>query len=182
MLQRTVMNEYPNPKHTLMLTNHNTSSDPHFLASEEYTYKFGQQLLQIVKYHRRIARHISDLAATGSDLGAAYNSWSLMETAGPVSIIPKTTILYDDNHNQQQQQPLSHAIESVGEAVDTTVSAMSQLAQTLEVRVSQPLSEYEKLTSAIEVILKWRHARHVDYEGVTESLVAKRAALAKLVN
>ncbi|KAJ3304910.1 Sorting nexin, cytoplasm-to-vacuole targeting pathway/endosomal sorting [Blyttiomyces sp. JEL0837] len=134
--------------------------DPHFLASEDYTYKFGVQLGSIVKSHKRVVKHLSELAATGSDMGASYNGWSLTES-GPT-------------------QALSQAIEAVGEAVDTTVSATSQLVMTLEERVTEPLQDYEKLTGAIDKILKWRHSKHVDYEALTDSLVTKKGILGKL--
>ncbi|KAJ1563282.1 Sorting nexin, cytoplasm-to-vacuole targeting pathway/endosomal sorting, partial [Cladochytrium tenue] len=129
-------------------------------------------LSHIVKYHRKVAKHYADLAVAGSDLGAAYNSWSLMEPHAP-----NQSIGYASSSNSLG---LAHAIESVGEAVDITVSATSQLTQSIELRVTEPLAEYEKLTTAIETILKWRHARHVEYETATEALVAKRAALKKL--
>ncbi|KAI9357695.1 hypothetical protein DFJ73DRAFT_820862 [Zopfochytrium polystomum] len=150
--------------------------DPHFLASEEYTFKFGQQLGQIVKYHKRISKHFGELANTGSDLGAAYNGWSLMETQGPMQSNGTSSSFYAGNSSL----PLSHAIESIGEAVDTTVSATSQLNQALELRATEYFAEYEKLTTAIEGILKWRHALHVEYESVTEGLINKRATLGRL--
>ncbi|KAJ3190966.1 Sorting nexin, cytoplasm-to-vacuole targeting pathway/endosomal sorting, partial [Irineochytrium annulatum] len=134
--------------------------DQHFLASEDYTYRFGVQLANITKFHRRIVKHHAEIALAGSDLGASYNGWSLTET-GPSAKI-------------------AHAIEAVGEAVDTTVSATSQLVQHLEDHVSNPMAEYEKLTKSIETILRWRHSRHVNYEGVTEQLVTRRVTLAKL--
>ncbi|KAJ3215325.1 Sorting nexin, cytoplasm-to-vacuole targeting pathway/endosomal sorting [Dinochytrium kinnereticum] len=136
--------------------------DPHFLASEDYTYRFGVQLGNIVKYHRRIVKHHAESAAVGSDLGAAYNGWSLTEM-GPSG-------------------QLSHAIELVGEAVDKTVSATSQMVIWLDDKVTDPLSEYEKLTKSIDKILRWRHARHVHFETVSENLINKRLALAKLEN
>ncbi|KAJ3096061.1 Sorting nexin, cytoplasm-to-vacuole targeting pathway/endosomal sorting [Phlyctochytrium planicorne] len=136
--------------------------DPHFLASEDYTYRFGVQLGNVVKYHKRIVKHHSEAASVGSDLGAAYNGWSLTEM-GP------------SGH-------LSHPIEAVGEAVDKTVAATSQMVLWLEDRVSDPLTDYEKLTKSIEKILRWRHNKHVHFETTSENLVVKKATLAKLEN
>ncbi|KAI8612701.1 hypothetical protein BC830DRAFT_1067364, partial [Chytriomyces sp. MP71] len=137
-----------------------TKPDPHFLASEEYTYKFGQQLSLMVKYHKRMIKHLNDSAATGTDLGAAYNGWSLTEQ-GPSSV-------------------LAPQIEALGEAIDCTVTSTHKLIHALEEHVSEPLMQYEKLTAAIEKTLKWRHALHVDYENATEGLVANRTNLQRL--
>ncbi|KAJ3114921.1 Sorting nexin, cytoplasm-to-vacuole targeting pathway/endosomal sorting [Phlyctochytrium bullatum] len=134
--------------------------DPHFLASEDYTYRFGIQLGNIIKYHKRIVKHYADMAAVGSDLGAAYNGWSLTET-GPT-------------------HALAHAVEAVGEAVDNTVSATSQLVLWMDDKVTDPLNEYDKLTKQIDKILRWRHSKHVAFEQVSETLDTKRQALIKL--
>ncbi|KAJ3388096.1 Sorting nexin, cytoplasm-to-vacuole targeting pathway/endosomal sorting [Chytriomyces hyalinus] len=134
--------------------------DPHFLASEEYTYKFGQQLALLTKYHKRMIRHLSDSAIASADLGATYNGWSLTEQ-GPSSV-------------------LSPHIEALGEAIDCTVTSTHKLVHALEQYVTEPLRQYEKLTAAIETTLKWRHALHVEYEAATEGLVANRATLAKM--
>ncbi|KAJ3238855.1 Sorting nexin, cytoplasm-to-vacuole targeting pathway/endosomal sorting [Chytriomyces hyalinus] len=134
--------------------------DPHFLASEEYTYKFGQQLALLTKYHKRMIRHLSDSATASADLGATYNGWSLTEQ-GPSSV-------------------LSPHIEALGEAIDCTVTSTHKLVHALEQYVTEPLRQYEKLTQAIETTLKWRHALHVEYEAATEGLAANRATLSKM--
>ncbi|KAJ3411193.1 Sorting nexin, cytoplasm-to-vacuole targeting pathway/endosomal sorting [Chytridiales sp. JEL 0842] len=134
--------------------------DPHFLASEDYTYRFGIQLGQLVKHHKKITKHMAELATTGADLGGAYNAWSLIE-AGPTAAI-------------------SLGVEALGEAVDNTVSAYFKLNEIIEEHVTEPLVEYEKLTATIDKILRWRHTKHVDYEQLAEALVSKKNALAKL--
>ncbi|KAI8854332.1 hypothetical protein BC829DRAFT_439425 [Chytridium lagenaria] len=135
--------------------------DPHFLASEDYTFRFGVQLGNIIKFHRRILKHYAESAAVGSDLGAAYNGWSLHET-GPTG------------------GQIAHAIEAVGEAVDRTVSATAQMVIAMDDRVTDPLNEYEKFTKSIDKILRWRHSRHVHFETVAENLVNKKVTLTKL--
>jgi sorting nexin-4 len=130
------------------------------LASEDYTYRFGLQLNQLVKYHKKIAKHTAELAATGTDLGGAYNAWSLTES-GPTAA-------------------MAQGVEALGEAVDNTVSAYHKLNEVIEEHVTEPLLEYEKLTAAIDKILRWRHNKHVDYEQITDSLVSKKQALSKL--
>ncbi|KAJ3254049.1 Sorting nexin, cytoplasm-to-vacuole targeting pathway/endosomal sorting [Chytriomyces hyalinus] len=134
--------------------------DPHFLASEEYTYKFAHQLALLSKYHKRMVRHLSDGATASADLGAVYNGWSLM-VQGPSSV-------------------LSGQIEALGEAIDCTVSSTNKLIHALDQFVTEPLGQYEKLTASIDVALKWRHALHVAYEAATEGLAANRTALAKM--
>ncbi|KAJ3279657.1 Sorting nexin, cytoplasm-to-vacuole targeting pathway/endosomal sorting [Borealophlyctis nickersoniae] len=130
--------------------------DPHFVLAEEYTAKFAAQVGQTLKVHRRIVKDYVDAAACSSDLGAAYNAWSLSETA------------------------LSSAVEHVGQAIDSTVSATSQLAMSLEERFTDPMNEYAQFSQIIEKLLRWRHAKHVEYETVCESLVSKQSKLTRL--
>ncbi|KAJ3160763.1 Sorting nexin, cytoplasm-to-vacuole targeting pathway/endosomal sorting, partial [Irineochytrium annulatum] len=132
--------------------------DQHFLAAEDFTFRYSSTLSSIAKHHRRVSKLTGELSNVGCDLGSAYNAWSLME----------------------QPSKISPAVEAIGAAVDETVTAQTQLARTLEDYVSGPLGEHEKLTKSIESILRWRHGKHVALEQVQESLVAKRVMLVKL--
>ncbi|KAJ3127434.1 Sorting nexin, cytoplasm-to-vacuole targeting pathway/endosomal sorting [Physocladia obscura] len=139
-----------------ILKNPNT----HFLAAEEYTYKFGQQLSSLVKHQKRMVKHLSDSSHIQADLGSAYNGWSLTETSGGTILAPE--------------------IEALGEAIDNTVTSLNKLVHILDERVTEPLHEYEKFTTSIDKTLKWRHALHVEYETVAEALNASRNNLQKL--
>ncbi|KAJ3078068.1 Sorting nexin, cytoplasm-to-vacuole targeting pathway/endosomal sorting [Rhizoclosmatium hyalinum] len=132
--------------------------DPHFLAAEEYTFKFGQQLGLLTKYQKRMNKHLQDCAQAGTDLGQTYNAWSLTETS--VSLQPE--------------------IEALGEAFDSTVTSQHKLVHVLEEYVTEPLGTYEKLTTGIEKTLKWRHQLHVDYEASIEGLNGNREYLNQL--
>ncbi|KAI9329987.1 hypothetical protein BDR26DRAFT_871922 [Obelidium mucronatum] len=116
--------------------------DAHYLAAENYTFKFGHQLGLMTRYHKRMHKHLSETAAAGTDLGAAYNGWSLTET-GPSSI-------------------LAPEIEALGEAIDCTVTSQHKLIHIMEEHITEPLQNYEKLTAAIDRTLKWRHALHLE--------------------
>jgi sorting nexin-41/42 len=71
-------------------------------------------------------------------------------------------------------------IETIGEALDTTVTITARLSSSLQESTLDLLEEYEKMGTAIDTILKWRHARHVEYESVTEGLVTLKMGLGKL--
>ncbi|KAJ3384647.1 Sorting nexin, cytoplasm-to-vacuole targeting pathway/endosomal sorting [Entophlyctis sp. JEL0112] len=142
--------------------------DSHFLAAEEYTYKFGHQLSHLLKHKKRMLKHLGDSAHTGTELGGLYNSWSLIAAPPPHA------------QNSADESDLPRFIESVGEAIDRTVTSQFKLLRSWEERVWEPLSGYEKLTAAIEGTLRWRHLMHVEYETSSEALVASRALVAKL--
>ena len=162
--------------------------DPHFLASEDYTFKFAGQLGQIIKFHRRITKHYCDMAATGSDLGAAYNGWSLTETNTPFNINNNdnnninaaTSSSSSSSTNAATVLPsLAEPIEAVGQAIDTIVTSTALLTHHLTTTTTEPLADYEKLSNTIERILKTRHGLHVDYETCVDALISKKAQLVK---
>ncbi|TPX61431.1 hypothetical protein SpCBS45565_g07257 [Spizellomyces sp. 'palustris'] len=133
-----------------------SEKDSHFLAAEDYTAKFASQIVQTRKVHKSMLKHSSDMAATYAELGAAYNGWSLSESS------------------------LAHAIEQVGQGVDSTVNATSQLVAALETGFAVPLHEYTQFSKAVEKLLKWRHKKHVEYETLSDSLIFKQSSLQKL--
>ncbi|KAI9004161.1 hypothetical protein BC832DRAFT_531952 [Gaertneriomyces semiglobifer] len=130
--------------------------DTHFALAEDYTIKFGSQISHMYKVYRSLHRQHVDMTGTYSDLGAAYNGWSLSEG------------------------PLSHAIEQVGQAVDTTVAATSQLAHNAEMGLGEPLLEYQLYSKAVDKLLRWRHKKHAEFEALSDQLIAKKASLLKL--
>ncbi|KAJ3059237.1 Sorting nexin, cytoplasm-to-vacuole targeting pathway/endosomal sorting [Podochytrium sp. JEL0797] len=107
-----------------------------------------------------MSKHLTDSTNAGTDLGAAYNGWSLTET-GPSAL-------------------LAPEIEALGEAIDCTVTSQHKLLHVMQEHVTEPLQNYEKWTQAIDKTLKWRHSLHVEYEASTEGLVQNRANLMKL--
>ncbi|TPX32997.1 hypothetical protein SmJEL517_g03961 [Synchytrium microbalum] len=130
--------------------------DAGYAASEDFTSRFAAHISHTLKVHKRIVKHYQEMSSTYSELGSVYNGWSLSETQ------------------------LSEAIEKVGQAVDSTVSATTALAGTLEERFSEPLGEYSQFSKTIEKVLLNRHRRHAAFEHLTDSLQSKHQNLVTL--
>lgn len=130
--------------------------DKHFIAAEDYTAKFASQTSHTLKVHKKIAKDISDASTCYSDLGAAYNGWSLSEA------------------------PLARAIEEVGGALDSTLTASNQMSALLEDRFADALQEYVLFSKTVEKLLRWRHGKHVEFETVCDSLIEKQNKLSQL--
>lgn len=91
------------------------------------------------------------------DLGAIYNGFSLTEAEG-----------------------LPEAIEKVGQAVDVSYMALSDLVSGLEEALAEPIEEYVKYSSIAQRALKHRTNKHLQLERAGDLLSAKRAYLDKL--
>ncbi|KAI9102023.1 hypothetical protein DFS34DRAFT_647807 [Phlyctochytrium arcticum] len=130
--------------------------DPHFVGAEDYTTKFSNEISHTSRVHKLLQKHQADMTSTLADIGASYNGWSLSEGE------------------------LAHAIEHVGQAIDSTVSASVSVSKFLEGGFVIPLQEYSHYSKAVEKLLKWRHKKHLEYEALSESLIAKQASLQKL--
>lgn len=96
------------------------------------------------------------MTALYSELGAAYNGWSLTETM------------------------LSEAIEATGQAIDSSVTATMSLSHVLEECFGEPLKVYSQLSGVIAKVLAFRHKTHVQFESISEGLIAKQVLLTKL--
>ncbi|KAJ3257578.1 Sorting nexin, cytoplasm-to-vacuole targeting pathway/endosomal sorting [Boothiomyces macroporosus] len=130
--------------------------DPTFVAAEDYTVRFSNQITFIRKIHKKIVGYYVETAVSSMDLGALYNGWSLTE------------------------QSLSEAIEQMGQAVDSTLTATNTLHSVLDERFGDCLSEYIKYSSAIQSLLQTRHKAHLEFEQISESLINKQQQLQKL--
>jgi sorting nexin-4 len=92
------------------------------------------------------------------ELGASYNGWSLTET------------------------DLADAIEQIGQAIDTSMTATNVLYTSLEENFGDILLEYEKFSSVIQDKLLVRHQLHYDFEQISENLILKQQNIARLEN
>ncbi|KAG9287346.1 hypothetical protein G9A89_023717 [Geosiphon pyriformis] len=141
----------PTPSASQILKN----PDPRFVESEAFTTKFANHMSQnLEKTNRRILKRLSDLSNDYADLGAVYNGFSLNESGN-----------------------LAHAIEKVGQAVDSSFMATGYLITALESEFSEPLQEYSQFAQMIKQVLRYRHMKHLQLELTEESLEKQRATL-----
>lgn len=110
----------------------------------------------IRKIHKKIVEQYQDLANIYMDLGALYNGWSLTEHG------------------------LSSAIEQIGQATDSTLTATTILLNSLDERLGDLLRDHQKFSVILQSILHARHRLHVEFEQISERLILKQAALKKL--
>ncbi|KAF9905671.1 Sorting nexin, cytoplasm-to-vacuole targeting pathway/endosomal sorting, partial [Lobosporangium transversale] len=134
--------------------------DPRFIDSEVFTQKFANQLSgSMDRSQKKVVRKLGEIASDNSDLGATLNGFSLNENSYP---------------------PLSNAIERLGQAVDSSFMATTELMQALEVNVNEPLQEYIQYANIIKGILKFRHQKHIQSENTADLLESKRSSLENL--
>ncbi|KAG0003418.1 Sorting nexin, cytoplasm-to-vacuole targeting pathway/endosomal sorting [Entomortierella chlamydospora] len=134
--------------------------DPRFIDSEVFTQKFSNQLSgSMDRSQKKVVRKLGEIASDKSELGATLNGFSLSEYACV---------------------PLSNAIERVGQAVDSSFMATTELMQALEVNVNEPMQEYIQYANIIKAILKFRHQKHLLSESTADQLESKRNNLENL--
>ncbi|KAF9439257.1 Sorting nexin, cytoplasm-to-vacuole targeting pathway/endosomal sorting [Entomortierella beljakovae] len=135
-------------------------ADPRFIDSEVFTQKFSNQLSgSMDRSQKKVVRKLGEIASDKSELGATLNGFSLSEYACV---------------------PLSNAIERVGQAVDSSFMATTELMQSLEVNVNEPMQEYIQYANIIKSILKFRHQKHIQSESTADQLESKRSNLENL--
>ncbi|KAI8594694.1 hypothetical protein EDD21DRAFT_426912, partial [Dissophora ornata] len=100
-----------------------------------------------------------EIASDNSELGATLNGFSLSESGSP---------------------PLANAIETVGQAIDSSFIATTALMQALEINVNEPMQEYIQYANIIKTILKFRHQKHIQSESTADQLESKRNSLDNL--
>ncbi|KAF9102362.1 Sorting nexin, cytoplasm-to-vacuole targeting pathway/endosomal sorting [Mortierella sp. AM989] len=134
--------------------------DPRFIDSEVFTQKFSNQLSgSMDRSQKKVVRKLGEIASDKSELGATLNGFSLSEYACV---------------------PLSNAIERVGQAVDSSFMATTELMQALEINVNEPMQEYIQYANIIKAILKFRHQKHILSESTADQLESKRNTLENL--
>ncbi|KAF8922780.1 Sorting nexin, cytoplasm-to-vacuole targeting pathway/endosomal sorting, partial [Dissophora ornata] len=125
--------------------------DPRFIDSEVFTQKFSNQLSgSMDRSQKKVVRKLG---------GATLNGFSLSESGSP---------------------PLANAIETVGQAIDSSFIATTALMQALEINVNEPMQEYIQYANIIKTILKFRHQKHIQSESTADQLESKRNSLDNL--
>ncbi|CAH1755770.1 18970_t:CDS:2 [Entrophospora sp. SA101] len=134
--------------------------DKRFVDSENFTSKFAYHIGQSMeKTNRRTWKRLNDLSSDYSELGAVYNGFSL---------------------NESDHDDLASAIEKVGQAVDSSYMATSELTSSLESEFNEPLQEYSQYAQAIKQVLKYRHLKHLQMELTSETLEKQKITLENL--
>jgi hypothetical protein len=133
--------------------------DPYFVNFEASS-KDLEGLLQgaMEKSNRRLLNHYGSLAEDLSELGARYNGFSLSE----------------------QSSTLASAIEKVGQAVDQTYIATSELSSQLSATFAEPMRESAQFAGIVRNVLRYRVLKRVQEEMTHDELNKKRALLANL--
>jgi hypothetical protein len=131
------------------------TSDPQFLSAEDFTFRFIHQITQLSRSARRIHKSYGEAAGVEADLGRGYNAWSLVDS------------------------DISRDVEEIGTVFDGGAVASSGIAEGLE-GVGEGFNEYVAFGKVVEKLLKARHKKHADWEGVVDAISAKQATLAKL--
>lgn len=110
------------------------------------------------KSNRRLLNHYGTLAEDLSELGARYNGFSLSE----------------------QSSTLASAIEKIGQAVDQTYIATSELSSQLSANFAEPMRESAQFAGIVRNVLRYRVLKRVQEEMTHDELSKKRALLANL--
>jgi sorting nexin-41/42 len=133
--------------------------DPYFVNFEASS-KELEGLLQgtMEKSNRRLLNHYGSLAEDLSELGARYNGFSLSE----------------------QSQSLASAIEKIGQAVDQTYIATSELSSQLSANFAEPMRESAQFAGIVRGVLRYRVLKRVQEEMTIDELNKKKALLANL--
>ncbi|KAE9967236.1 hypothetical protein BLS_006509 [Venturia inaequalis] len=133
--------------------------DPYFINFEASS-KDLEGLLQgaMEKSNRRLLSHYGSLAEDLSELGARYNGFSLSE----------------------QSSTLASAIEKIGQAVDQTYIATSELSSQLSATFAEPMRESAQFAGIVRNVLRYRVLKRVQEEMTQDELIKKRALLAHL--
>ncbi|KAK9766168.1 Sorting nexin, cytoplasm-to-vacuole targeting pathway/endosomal sorting [Basidiobolus ranarum] len=131
--------------------------DPRFQECESYTNNFEHSISNTEKAQRKVTKKLGDLASDYSELGACLNAVSLNES-----------------------EELASAIEKIGQAVDSSFMSTRALANKLQHDVNEPMQEYEQYSISIRKILKARNKKHVQLEGIIDTLAHKKSSLEEL--
>lgn len=124
------------------------------LKAKEY-----ETLIQggIEKCNRRILKRLSDLSNELNDLGAAYNSFSLLNTG-----------------------PLAAGIERIGQVSDQSFVLTTELVHALSVELEEPFEESAQIAHSVRQLLKYRRSKQLQLSLTEKSLVQKRHTLESL--
>lgn len=112
----------------------------------------------IEKVNRRTMSHLAAYSEDLAELGARFNGFSLSE----------------------QSTTLAAAIEKMGQAVDSTYIATSDLSNTLSAGFSEPMRESAQFAGIVRSVLRYRILKRVQEEMTRDDLERKRTLLNQL--
>ncbi|KAJ2777824.1 Sorting nexin, cytoplasm-to-vacuole targeting pathway/endosomal sorting [Coemansia javaensis] len=134
--------------------------EPRWMDCELFTNKYANQFSGVIeKSERRIYRRLGELASDYAELGATLNGFSLLD----------------------HPERLAAAIESAGQAVDSSYIEVGQLLTQMEAEVSEPIHEYSQYAAIIKQVLRFRLLKNLQLEGVEDALVRQRDKLERLL-
>ncbi|KAL6150256.1 Sorting nexin [Exserohilum turcicum] len=133
--------------------------DPYFVSFENSS-KDLENLLQgpMEKVNRRLLMHLGNWGEDMADLGARFNAFSL----------------------SQQTQTLAAAIEKIGQAVDSTYIATTELSSSLSASFSEPMRESAQFAGVVRSILRYRVLKRIQEDMTKDELEKKRNLLESL--
>ena len=133
--------------------------DPYFVSFENSS-KDLENLLQgpMEKVNRRLLMHLGNWGEDMADLGARFNAFSLSE----------------------QTQTLAAAIEKIGQAVDSTYIATTELSSSLSASFSEPMRESAQFAGVVRSILRYRVLKRIQEDMTKDELEKKRNLLESL--
>lgn len=133
--------------------------DPYFTNFEASSHEL-EKLLQgnMEKVNRRLLSHLGAWSTDMADWGARLNAFSLSE----------------------KSPTLAEAIEKVGQAVDSTYLATTDLSSSLSAHFAEPMRESAQFAGVVRSVLHYRILKRVQEEMTKEELEKKRALLSSL--
>lgn len=133
--------------------------DPYFVNFEASSREL-ENLLQgsVDKVNKRTLSHLHSYADDLAELGARFNAFSLSE----------------------QSPSLAAAIEKMGQAVDSTYMATTELSANLSAGFSEPMRESAQFAGIVRNVLRYRILKRVQEEMTRDELEKKRALLDQL--
>lgn len=133
--------------------------DPYFVHFETSS-KELEALLQgpMEKVNRRLLMHLGNWGEDMADLGARFNAFSLSE----------------------QTQTLASAIEKIGQAVDSTYIATTELSSSLSASFAEPMRESAQFASVVRAVLRYRILKRIQEDMTKDELEKKRNILESL--
>ncbi|CBX97361.1 hypothetical protein IAQ61_007219 [Plenodomus lingam] len=133
--------------------------DPYFVHFETSS-KELETLLQgpMEKVNRRLLMHLGNWGEDMADLGARFNAFSLSE----------------------QTQSLASAIEKIGQAVDSTYIATTELSSSLSASFAEPMRESAQFAGVVRAVLRYRVLKRIQEEMTKDELEKKRNLLESL--
>ncbi|KAJ2715684.1 Sorting nexin, cytoplasm-to-vacuole targeting pathway/endosomal sorting [Coemansia spiralis] len=134
--------------------------EPRWMDCELFTNKYANHFAGVIERNeRRIYRKLGELSGDYAELGATLNGFSLLE----------------------HPERLAAAIESAGQAVDSSYIEIGHLLTQMEAEVGEPVHGYSQYATIIKQVLRFRLLKNLQLENVEEALARQRTKLERLL-